>query len=70
MQTKQNDVLPGGGGGACWCQIVDMDANRAERRTSWRWRGSVIVSDWGCRCEESRTTYFLEVESESDGVRL
>jgi hypothetical protein len=29
-----------------------------------------MVSDCGPRCEESRTTYSLEVERERDGVRL
>ena len=29
-----------------------------------------MVSDCGCGCEESRTTYSLEVERERDGVRL
>ena len=29
-----------------------------------------MVSDSGPGCEESRTTYFLEVERERDGVRL
>ena len=29
-----------------------------------------MVSDCRCGCEESRTTYFLEVERERDGVRL
>ena len=29
-----------------------------------------MVSDCGPRCEESRTTYSLEVEREQDGVRL
>ena len=37
---------------------------------NWRWRGSVMVSDCGRGCEESRTTYSLEVERERDGVRL
>ena len=29
-----------------------------------------MVSDCGPRCEESRTTYQLEVERERDGIRL
>ena len=29
-----------------------------------------MVSDYGPRCEESRTTYQLEVERERNGVRL
>ena len=29
-----------------------------------------MVSDCGPGCKESRKTYFLEVERESDGVRL
>ena len=29
-----------------------------------------MVSDCGCGCEESRTTYQLEVERERDVVRL
>jgi hypothetical protein len=29
-----------------------------------------MVSDCGHGCEESRTTYQLEVETERDGVRL
>ena len=29
-----------------------------------------MVSDCGPGCEESRTTYWLEVERERDGVRL
>jgi hypothetical protein len=29
-----------------------------------------MVSDWGHGCEESKTTYKLEVEREHDGVRL
>ena len=49
---------------------MDEDANRAGRRTDWRRRGSVIVSDCGRGCEESRTAYSLEVERERDGVRL
>ena len=70
MQTEQDDVPTGGGEGAEWCQIVDRDAKRAGRRTSWRWRESVMVSDCGPGCEESRMTYQLEVEREHDGVRL
>ena len=30
-------------------QIVDEDAKRAGRRTLWRWRGSMMVSDCGPR---------------------
>ena len=29
MRREQDDVLPGGGEGAWWCQIVDPDAKRA-----------------------------------------
>ena len=70
MRREQDDVLPGGGEGAWWCQIVDPDAKRAGRRTPWRWSRSVMVSDCRCACEESRTTYQLEVERERGGVRL
>ena len=70
MRREQDDVPTGGGEGAGWCQIVDLDANRAGRCTSWRWRESVMVSDCGPRCKQSRTTYQLEVERKCDGVRL
>ena len=60
----------GGGEGAGWCQIVDLDAKRAGQHTLWRWRGSGMVLDCGPRCEERRTTYQLEVERERDDVRL
>ena len=42
MQREQDDVLSGGGEGAGWCQIVDLDVKRG-RLTNWRWRGSVMV---------------------------
>ena len=29
-----------------------------------------MMSEWGRRCKESRTTFELEVEREHDGVRL
>ena len=29
-----------------------------------------MVLEWGRRCEESRTTFELEVEREHDGVKL
>ena len=70
MQIEQDDVSTEGGEGTWWCQIVDPDAKRAGRHTSWRWRESLMVSDYGPRCEESRTTYQLEVEREQNGVRL
>jgi hypothetical protein len=70
MQREQDNILPGGGGGTWWHEIVNADAKGAEQRTSWRWRGSVIVSDCGRECEKSRTTYSLEVEREHDCVRL
>ena len=64
MQREQDNILSGGGEGAGWCQIVDLDANRAGRRINWRWRWSVMVSDCGPGCKESRKTYQLEVERE------
>ena len=70
MRREQDDVLSVGGEGVGWCQIVDLDAKRAGQCTNWRWRGSGMVSDCGPGCEESRKTYFLEVERERDGVRL
>ena len=70
MQREQNNVLSGGREGVGWCQIVDQNVKRAGRHTSWRWRESVMVSDCGPRCKESRMTYQLEVKREHDGVRL
>ena len=29
MRREHDNVLPGGGEGASWCQIVDADAKRA-----------------------------------------
>ena len=69
MQREQDDIPTRGEEGAWWCQIEDADARRTGQHTSWRWRGSVMASNWGRRCEESRTTYELEVK-EHDGVRL
>ena len=70
MRREQDNVLSGSGEGASWCQIVDMDAKRARQRTAWRGRGSVMVSNCGRRCEEGKTTYYLEVERVCDHVRL
>ena len=70
MPREQDNVLAGGGEGASWSKVVDADGKRAGQRTSWRWRGSVMVSDCRRRCEESRTTYFLEVERGHESVRL
>ena len=53
MRREQDNVPPGGGEGAGWCQIVDLDVRRAGQRTPWRWRGSVMVSDSGPGCEGS-----------------
>jgi hypothetical protein len=51
-------------------QIVDTHAKGSGQRTSWRWRGSVMVSDCRGGCKGSRKTYVLEVERGRDGVRL
>ena len=58
-KQRKEEVPAEGEKGAWWCQIVDPDAKTAGRRTSCRWRGSVMVSDRRQGCEESRTTYDL-----------
>ena len=69
MLREQDNVPARGGEEPGRCQIVDTDAKRAGRRTTWRWRGSVIVSDCGHIYKE-RKEYRLKVEREHDSVRL
>src|SRR5205809_1129296 len=52
-QDSGDGVLPGGGEGAGWGQIMDAKRQRG-RHTYWRWRGSGIGSDHGYDCKESR----------------
>ena len=70
MQREPDNVQTGRGEEARWCHIVNKDAKGAGQRTSWRWRGSVKMSDCRHECQRSRITYSLKVERERDGVRL
>ena len=69
MQKEQDNIPTGGGEGAWWCWVVDTDGKKVGQCTNWRWRGSMMVSDWGRRCEESRHIW-TEGGEGAHGVRL